>query len=456
MSPAIKIIVSLLFFLIGISSCAEHEVEGPASDEEIEAPKYLDYSEIKAYFDPEYIAFIDSKLGGYEIDYKSYFDKISYFGYIVRDCALIYHFTGEDKFKKICVEIVRYIKENYTVDGFLLPKTTNGYWNRDIFARTLRLYYEAYEYTCETEILTIIDNQIAEWIAHVPRKYHNGYNIFPYGLDPQKQPLDYEIDPNQNLVIAWLFSSVYFCKESRFFKDELLQNIVYEETNAAISLTTAAGELPLCERYVNCYDSNYGGYSATILYCVAQLWGNRQWIDVIKRWGNWLYTSFPVNHPWNTKEDWPNWVKDRHYASNLAERIPAFYLSGVSKQYNWNWVSNIIQLFPDYDRYLYLKFYGLKTIPTSYLKSSYKNLYGFDNPTVTEVDKTLRVIWRNVESIKIRNAIYSCHNKHSISISLRQGEKIAIKEGITNRVSDYYVTGEVEKIVIVDYSHPMQ
>lgn len=406
------------------------------------------------HFDNNVIEYIDNYYIWNESEKKSFFDKIHYFGYIIRDLALLYRLTNQEHLKLLCLETIQYISQNYSFSGKIIPLSANGAWFRDTFARTIRLQYEAYEYLREPYILDVIEYQVKKWIESVPRKYHNGYNIFPYGIDKTGNSLVYEIDPNQNLVLAWLFTELYFCKESKFYKNPLFQDIVKEEVNAALSLMTSSGELPLSESYIKCFDSNYGGYSSTILYGIAQIWGKDEWIMAIKKMGNWLYSSFPINHPWNMKDDYPNWVKDRHYPSNLAERIPAFYLSGIEIDYNRKWVDNIIRLFPEYDNQLELKFFGLKSIPPKYCNESYLDLVGYDEPKIALINNSVRIIWRDINIIQVNNKTYNI--KSRIDVIGFPNTKITIYENMTNRSYTYVTAEGFNKIMIIDYSHPME
>lgn len=64
-----------------------------------------------------------------------------------------------------------------------------------------------------------------------------------------------------------------------------------------------------------------------MLYAICQFWNEPVWIEAVRKMGNWLYTEFPQSHPWNTKEDYPNYSQDRFYPSNLTGRIPAILCS---------------------------------------------------------------------------------------------------------------------------------
>ena len=97
------------------------------------------------------------------------------------------------------------------------------------------MFYEAYSYTHTPEILIEVEQQLELWCREVKRDWHNGFLVFPYGMDPEDTYYDYLIDPNQNIVIAWLCSELYWCSESRFYKSAELRNIVYNEVGAALS-----------------------------------------------------------------------------------------------------------------------------------------------------------------------------------------------------------------------------
>ena len=179
-----------------------------------------------------------------------------------------------------------------------------------------------------------------------------------------------------------------------------------------------------------------------------------KWSNEVAMIGNWLYYSFPISHPWNTLEDYPNWVKDRHYASNLAERIPAFYVAKIPIEENWKWVKNIVQLFPEYEYYLQLKFYGLKTFPLQYLGVSYYNFTGYDDPKIIEFEDQIRILWREIEDISIDNTTYNVTGV--LYINIKPNTEIRIRESHTNREYKYFTHTTAKSIIIIDYNNPLR
>ena len=45
----------------------------------------------------------------------------------------------------------------------------------------------------------IVEQQLELWCREVKRDWHNGFLVFPYGMDPEDTYYDYLIDPNQIL-----------------------------------------------------------------------------------------------------------------------------------------------------------------------------------------------------------------------------------------------------------------
>jgi hypothetical protein len=54
-----------------------------------------------------------------------------------------------------------------------------------------------------------------------------------------------EIDPNQNLCVALLFSYLYWEEESMFYLNKGLKDIAYNEVDAVISIQKLNGSFPL-------------------------------------------------------------------------------------------------------------------------------------------------------------------------------------------------------------------
>jgi hypothetical protein len=49
------------------------------------------------------------------------------------------------------------------------------------------------------------------------------------------------------------------------------------------------------------------------------MWAERSWIEAEKRLGMWLFAEWPMAHPWNKPEDYPNFSKERYDMYNLIE-----------------------------------------------------------------------------------------------------------------------------------------
>lgn len=197
-----------------------------------------------------------------------------------------------------------------------------------------------------------------------------------------------------------MFSELYWCEESSFYKSPELKDIVYNEVNAALSMMQPDGRLSLAEHLPLVYDSNYGGYTSNILYAICQLWNNEDWIESLKKIGMWLYTAFPKEHPWNVKEDYPNYRADRFYVGNLTGRIPAFYACGVSSESACDWSEFIKSKFPEDCFNLEIIGISVKSLPPSfYLRNADDAKFYTLIPPSIIVDQEVRIISRHVGAI---------------------------------------------------------
>ena len=422
------------------------------SQEDKAEPNYISVDEALRMIQDKYKnAYLDYQ---FTFDYISnFYEKESYLGYFVRDIAVVYQLTGDEKAKMIVDHAFRFICSQFKYKGRIIPLFANKSWNRDAFARDCRLFYEAYSYTHTPEILIEVEQQLELWCREVKRDWHNGFLVFPYGMDPEDTYYDYLIDPNQNIVIAWLCSELYWCSESRFYKSAELRNIVYNEVGAALSLMDASGRLSLAEHLPLVFDSNYGGDTSTMLYAICQFWNEPVWIEAVRKMGNWLYTEFPQSHPWNTKEDYPNYSQDRFYPSNLTGRIPAFYAAGVDSGYTQNWIHFVEYKFPHEELKLELLTFNLKSLPSSYyLKNQNKKLfYTLIEPLIL-LDEEIRIVGRYVGHISVNEEIVN------ESVFLKKG-KNHLKVYVTE---DFYFEKIIEmedschmNVKIIDENHSL-
>lgn len=378
-----------------------------------------------------------------------YISEYYYWGYFIRDLGLIYHFNHDEKAKRIAREVLNILQEKCTYQNVITCEVNHN-WFRDDFARNQRLLFEAYQYFGERTYLEVIEKQVLLWFDKVPRSYHNAFKIFPYGIKFNGETFESAIDPNQNLILAWLFSELYFCRESSFYKSSKLKEIIMNEVDATLSLQLPTGELPLAETYPLVFDSNYGGYSSGILYNICHYWNIPKWNKALCKMGEWLYSAFPMSHPWNVKEDFPNYVKDRFYASNLLERIPAFYAAGIPEEYVHAWVDFVVTMFPETDKLIPIKFYQKRTLPSSYLVKGYGKEIGYDVPLVIEKEGKIMIIWREVTEVRIGKDVY-----REFPVSLSEVDDIVIVD-IFGRSFNYQKENEDSKIIdVIDYKRPL-
>ncbi|WP_078431828.1 hypothetical protein [Metabacillus halosaccharovorans] len=298
--------------------------------------------------------------------------ETKYPGYLPKHLGFLYHLTGDSQYKRMVQENIALLKTYYLKDGQLQSPEYQkmDWWYRDPFARDLNGLYEAYQYTELPEIIDFIDNQAALWMSKVPRQSNNSFTIYPYGISDEGKIGSIEINPNQNIQIALLFSNLYWEPESRFYKNPLLKDIVYNEVNAVLSLQKENGSLPLRQHLPLVEDTNYGGYSGNMLYQLAQVWGNPSWIQSTIELGNWLFHEYSMSHPWNTPKDAPNYHFDRINSFNLISRVLLFYAAGIPEQDVHNWIQFSENRFPDEDMYLLERWYFYKSIPRNYLNGN--------------------------------------------------------------------------------------
>jgi len=301
----------------------------------------------------------------------------TYVMYLPRDLAFAYHLTGDENIKRVVADIVTICETEWTRRSgqFRSPLSmTLSFWSRDHFGREMRLLYGAYEYTGLKGILPFIEEQAVLWTATAPRNYHNGFLIYPFGVNNETgAPQSYEICPNQNLTLAVLFSYLYWEENSRFYRNEGLRDIVYNEVNATLALQKENGSLPIREGLPLVEDTNYGGLCGEYLFTLAQLWGEEAWIAALKRLGAWLYTEYPMSHPWNTKEDYPNFSAERFDMYNLIGRIVPFYAAGVDGAYTRQWIDFAKAAFPASDPIVLSRGYIDRSIPPEYFGIDTRN-----------------------------------------------------------------------------------
>ncbi|WP_123916117.1 hypothetical protein [Bacillus sp. FJAT-42376] len=296
-------------------------------------------------------------------------EKTKYLGYLPKHIGFLYHVTKDRAYKKMLKDMMPLYKKNYIKNGKLrsMDYQASGWWYRDQFARDSRGLLEAYQYTKLPEILAMVDKQAALWIEKVPRKRNLGYTVFPYGISDKGEIGPYELNPNQNLQVASLFSELYWEPKSAFYQSSLAKDIVFNETEAVLALQKKNGSLPLTQNLTLVEDTNYGGYSGDMLYQLAQVWGNRKWMEADVKIGEWLFNEYTKEHPWNTPDDAPNYAIDRNSSFNLISRVLPFYAAGIPDDSVRNWIHFSETRFPDEKLYLLERWYIAQSIPRDYL-----------------------------------------------------------------------------------------
>lgn len=288
--------------------------------------------------------------------------------YVIRDLSRAYWLSKDDNYRNIAIDLFDVYSKKRNKDGFLRSKFYSDMdkWYRDPFARDNFLLLQSYGYLNHKPLLDSVESQVQLWLDLVKRNDRNGVMVFPYGIDTDSmETLSYQINPNQNIALARLFSELYFLKDSKFFKREDFKDIVFNEISAMTNLLNKDGSLPLAEHRLKVLDTNYAGYAADMLSYISQQWGGI-WDEHVSNIGGWLYEAWPMEHPWNTKQDYPGTVTENFTGYNLIARLPAFYYGKVDSQYAKNWVAFSKAKFPDQDLRLETRWMEHQSLPVSY------------------------------------------------------------------------------------------
>ncbi|MRX71070.1 hypothetical protein GJU40_02660 [Bacillus lacus] len=293
-----------------------------------------------------------------------------YIGYLPMHLGFLYHQTNDEAYRTIVKEIIPLYQKYYMTDQKLQAPISRdlGWWYRDQFARDNRLIYEAYKYTNLPELLSLVDQQADLWINSVPRFSNQGYKVYPYGISNAGNLIgSAEINPNQNIQVASLFSHLYWEPASKFYKNPLIKEIVMHETEAVLTLQKKNGSLPVRQELPLVEDTNYGGYSANMLYHLAQVWGSKSWMKATNDIGHWLFREYSKERPWNTPEDFPNFRVARYENFNLIARVLPFYSAGISDAAVKDWLRYAEERFPRDGKYMLERWYSYQSVPRTML-----------------------------------------------------------------------------------------
>ncbi|WP_338781659.1 hypothetical protein [Metabacillus sp. FJAT-52054] len=381
-----------------------------------------DYSKLKKTFNANEPAFLFPKLTELKTNWavlsegekKEFIRKdpwtlagnTKYLGYLPKHLGFLYHLTGEQDYKKMVQDMLPLYERYYFKKGrFQSPEYQNtGWWYRDQFARDGRGLLEAYQYTQLPEVLRFVDSQAEKWIQQVPRGRNLGFTVFPYGISDKGETGPLEINPNQNLQVASLFSELYWEPKSRFYQSPLAKDIVMNEVGAVLALQKKNGSLPLTQNLPLVEDTNYGGYSGNMLYQLAQVWGNEKWMKADVEIGKWLYNEYTMEHPWNTPADAPNYAIDRIGSFNLISRVQPFYAAGIPDEKVQAWIQFSETRFPNEKLYLMERWYISQSVPRDYLDKNITRKNQLPPKLYTEAaDRTVsaRMIAEEITDVKI-------------------------------------------------------
>lgn len=368
-------------------------------------------SEISSMFNPEYLNILKTWNILTDEDKNIFFSDKSYIGYIFHDLSL-YNYLNNSTNTEVFLSMFRYISSEYTLQdgrfispGYIVDADTNK-WHRVQFARDNLLLYTTYEYSQYIEVLSFVEEQVSLWILLTERRLRDGYFQFPVSVNVSTNINNYSLVPNHSLEYALLLSQLYFESKSIFFQDSLIKDIIDNEIGAALSLIEVNGAWALAETRPNVYDTNYAGYASSLLYYLCHLWNENAYRTSLKSVGKWLFEYWPMDHPWNIKSDWPNYLKDRFYSYNLIGRIPAFYASNVLLESNLEWIDNIYNEFPDSRKNIVIRWYNYRTIPLEYLSKEtiYRGLRPLP-PKIIQEDGIIKIIGRDIKSVVVDDSV---------------------------------------------------
>lgn len=404
-----------------------------------------------------------------KILFDDIFEKENYWGYFFSTWAKYSFYTENPKILRIFQEALRFVKSEYSVDGIILTKreVIEGHWYRETFARNMRLLLDAYSYTKDLAVLKIIEEQTNLWIGTNQKSNVNGFEIYPYS-SKLKNARSSEINPNQNLQMGLVLSKLYFNEKSKFYLNDFIKESALNEIKAGLSLVREDGFFPLNQHAINVGDSNYAGLSTIILYELVQIWGDPDWIDVLKRVGVWLEKSFNESRPWNTKDDLPDYHFDQFTAFNLFSRIPSFYAAGIPSQRAKQWMEFVKKKFTDFQVLdLTPRWDNLQSLPENYYSIHKRNKDLKHIPPQLYVRKEGDVVFINVVGSEIKD--FNIGQLDEISIKDGVFEDLEIWEGDQLKVFDFHnnlttfifgssLSGNHLKVVVnfFDYNNPIK
>lgn len=399
---------------------------------------------------------------------KEYFEqrfmKDKYIGYFFYEWGKYYFYTQNPRIKRIFNEALSFVNKNYKDRGRLMTRedVKKGPWYRERFARNSRLMFNAWINTGSKEMLNTVDSQIEIWLSNNRTKRNKRYKIFAYSNSSDNN----EINPNQNLQLALVFSNVFFEPQSKFYQNENLRKLAYNETNAALSIMKENGFLPLSEKHIKVGDSNYAGLSTTVLYELSQMWGREDWIVKLKMIGKWLNTAFDESRPWNSKKDGEDYHFDRKKVYNLYSRIPAFYAAGIPASRAKEWMNFVSTKFPGFEILGQVPRWGfLRTLPESYYseKARKRKLKIYAPKIYTYVDETTlrcNIVGSEIIAIFIDDKEYEVKDQEMVydtkkikSLKIKVSDKYQQVSQINVPISDNVLQINLS---VFDFNHPLR
>ncbi|RZS96697.1 hypothetical protein BC751_2279 [Cecembia calidifontis] len=404
-----------------------------------------------------------------KILFNDIFEKENYWGYFFSTWAKYSFYTENPKILRIFQEALRFVKNEYSVDGVIMTEreVLEGHWYRETFARNMRLLLDAYSYTNDLAVLGIIEEQTNLWIGTNEKSNVKGFKIYPYS-SKLKNARSSEINPNQNLQMGLVFSKLYFNEKSKFYMNDFIKESALNEIKAGLSLVRENGFFPLNQHAINVGDSNYAGLSTIVLYELAQIWADPDFIDILKRVGIWLEKSFNESRPWNTKDDLPDYHFDQFTAFNLFSRIPAFYAAGLPSQRAKQWMEFVKTKFTDFQILdLTPRWDNLQSLPENYYSNHKRNKDLKHLPPKLYVRKEDNVVFINVVGSEIKDFKICQLDQNSIKdgvfedLEIKEGDQLKVYDvhnNMTTLVFGPLMAGSHLKVFVnfFDYNNPIK
>ncbi len=398
-----------------------------------------------------------------------FFTHEKYWGYFFSTWGKYYFYTENKRVLRILKEAIFLAAEEFEEEGVILTKVekSHGHWYRETFARNIRLLLDAYTYTKEPLILKVIEEQTQLWLSKNKRVSNSGFEIFPYSAKLSNSRSS-EINVNQNLQMGLVFSRLYFLPEGKYYLNEQIKKIALDEVNAGLSLVRSDGFIPLNQHAAHVGDSNYAGLSTSILYELVQMWGDKNWMNQLKKSGQWLEKSFKEDRPWNAKTDGKDYHFEQFSAYNLFSRIPAFYAAGISSERAKEWMDFVSKKFDQFDVLdLVPRWDHLQSLPENYYsdkvrKKPYKVIPPAIYAFVSDQTLNINLVGSEIDYIKVgTKEFYDIKGKQTFQIRFKDSEIVCVRDSLGQEselsIPKSWTGKKVSvQVQVFDYNHSLK